>query len=146
MACVIPDDVIISIRDLETLNDRLIHAVIVENNKLEFRYCKPSIDNPFKFVFRKFEDTTMKALQDELFSHRPCYIFLRCVNTHDDGTVSYPLFLVHYDAKGAHESDRHLFTEYCPLFLEKIENAKKLVIEDEDDLNEEWLREQLNNV
>lgn len=147
MACLIPRDVVDTIRDLETLNDSNIYGIIVETNKLEFKECKPSMDNPYKFVISKsLEKTTVEDLQHALFSCRPCYLFLRCVKTHDDGTVKSHLFLVHFNATGALPYDRELFESYCPDFLKEIEKAKKLVIEDEDDLTEEWLREQLNNV
>ena len=93
-----------------------------------------------------FEDISIEDIAEKLPTSEPRYLLISYVLTHSDGRVSYPLCFVFYTPPAASSNLRMLYSASKTCVERKVNATKSFELRDSDEMDDEWLKEELSKV
>ena len=92
------------------------------------------------------EDISIEDIAEKLPTSEPRYLLISYVLNHSDGRVSYPLCFVFYTPPTASSTLKMLYSASKTFIEQKVNATKSFELRDSDELDDEWLMEELSRV
>lgn len=131
--CAIPPDLKDELKRFRFSKSRTTNALILK------------IDSAKQLITldQKLEDCDPDEIRDELPTQQPRYIVISYVHVHDDGRLSYPLYLVFYSPSGCNPQLHMMYAGSRNNLAKECELNKNLEIREPDELTKELLESKL---
>ncbi|VDM96255.1 unnamed protein product [Thelazia callipaeda] len=92
---------------------------------------------------KKLEDCTPEEIRNELPSQQPRYVVISYEHTHDDGRLSYPLYLVLYSPSGCNPRLQMMYAGSRNSLAKECGLNKNFEIREADELTKELLESRM---